>query len=115
MQDMGRGLEALMSIRNLNIPTNYGEDIEAIGTVAEISEIKIQLNPKTKEGHLTICWWVCASLPDALAGCDPLLTPRQYYEGNLATIGVDLNDLRNWAYNRILELPGYAGGTKYFD
>lgn len=104
-----------MSIRNLSIPTNYGEDIEAIGTVAEIAEIKIQLDPKSKEGHVLLRWWVCATLPDAIAGCDPLLIPVEYRAGNLATMSIGFDDLRNWAYNVILGLPEYAGGTKHFD
>ena len=104
-----------MSIRNLNVPTNYGEDIVAVGTIAEISEVKVQLNPKTKEGHVTISWWVCASIPDVIAGCDPLLTPRVYLKGNLKTLAINFDGLRSWAYDYILSLPEYTGGTKYFE
>lgn len=104
-----------MTIRNLSIDTNYGSDIEAIGTVAEISEIKIQLNPKTKDGHFMIEWWVCASLADAVAGCDPLLIPRKVLVGNLSTLDIDFNALRDWAYDQILKIPEYTGGTKHAD
>jgi hypothetical protein len=95
-----------MSIRNITV-----------GSVAEVREMSMKMDPVTKEGTFLIVWSVWPSIQAALDGEEPTLTDAFELYGTPPPTPLDnFNDVREWAYEQILEQrPEYAGANFVFD
>lgn len=94
-----------MSIRNIKV-----------GSVAEVREMSMKMDPVTKEGHFLIIWSVWPSIKSALNGEKPCLTDAFELHGTPPPTPLDFDDVRTWAYEQILaNRPEYAGANFVMD